>query len=120
MGKKVYELAERGNLENKEYRNSIFVIRKYLKLRAERQNKGSSRKTGSFLASLLGGEGSDDEKGIEVTLKQQYVYLGKTAYRLYVENGEEVSELSEWYLDIEALERRIEELMKEEGEITKG
>ena len=116
MGAKVYELAERGNLKDKEYRNSMFVIRKYLKLRAERQKEGNSRKTGSFLASLLGGgDASSDDKDIEVTLKQQYVYLGKTAYRLHIENGQKVEELKEHYLDVEALEARIAELMKEEG-----
>lgn len=118
MGKKLFDASERGNLPEADFRNAIFVVKKYQKLRTDRQKqRGQAGATGSFLASLLGGSGAatEDDKDIEVTLRQQYVFLGKTAWRLHKEQGRAFDYLKEEILDIKALEERIGELMAEDG-----
>jgi hypothetical protein len=118
MGRKLFELMERGTATHPDFRNCQFVVRKYVKLRAERaKQREQQRGVGGFLSALLGTPaGGEDDKDSEVQLKQQFVFMGKTAVRLRRQKVLEVPELKEWYLDIETIEERIHELMQEERE----
>jgi HEAT repeat protein len=115
MGRKVYDLCEKKVIDEPEFTKAVFVVQKHLKLQKEqKEQKGQKADTsGGFLLSLLGGDSSTSTSGSNVALKQQFVYLGKTAYRLRQNGGLQIPELSESYLDIQALEERISQLMKE-------
>ena len=112
MGRVVYDLCNKGEINEPEFNKTVFVIKKHLNLKKEKQSQ-SNDASGGFLASLLGGEGAGTSSNSDVALKQQYVFLGKTAYRLNQQNGLSISQLSECILDIQALEERISQLMKE-------
>ena len=117
MGRKIYKMILRKQVNHKKYDRVVFLIKKFKHL--EQQGPGKQDEEKGFWAKIqdMAGVEKEDEhlKKIKEKLNQQYIELGRVAFQLSYTENVLYQDLHMEYIELEAVVKRIAEKREEMG-----